>query len=133
MEIAEYQRWLEEYDRLRGWDRVSPSQTLVHLMEELGEVARLVLHLEGYKPGEGREGEIKAELAEELGDTATFLFKSAYQFGIDMEAAMKGNMPKAENRYSVEEGQADMARYIQRQEENLARIKGELDGESRCV
>ena len=125
MEIAAYQRWLEEYDRLRGWDRVSPSQTLVHLMEELGEVARLVLHLEGYKPGKGREDELKTELAEELGDAATFLFKIAYQFGIDMEAAMKGNMPKAEGRYSVEAGRADMIRYIRRQEENLARIKGE--------
>jgi NTP pyrophosphatase (non-canonical NTP hydrolase) len=125
MEIAAYQRWLEEYDRLRGWDRVSPSQTLVHLMEELGEVARLVLHLEGYKPGKGREDELRTELAEELGDAATFLFKVAYQFGIDMEAAMKSNMPKAESRYSVEAGRADMVRYIQRQEENLARIKGE--------
>jgi NTP pyrophosphatase (non-canonical NTP hydrolase) len=125
MEIAEYQRWLEEYDRVRGWDRISPSQTFVHLMEELGEVARLVLYLEGYKPGEGREARLKAELAEELGDAATFLFKIAYQFGIDMEAAMKSNMPKAEGRYSVEAGRADMARYVQRQEENLARIKGE--------
>lgn len=125
MEIAEYQRWLKEYDRLRGWDRVSPSQTFVHLMEELGEVARLVLHLEGYKPGEGREGELKTELAEELGDAATFLFKIAYQFGIDMETAMKSNMPKAEGRYSVEAGRADMDRYVRRQEENLARIKGE--------
>ena len=125
MEITAYQRWLEEYDRLRGWDRVSPSQTLVHLMEELGEMARLVLHLEGYKPGKGREDELRTELAEELGDAATFLFKVAYQFGIDMEAAMKGNMPKAESRYSVEAGRADMIRYIQRQEENLARIKGE--------
>ena len=125
MEIAEYQRWLKEYDRLRGWDRVSPSQTFVHLMEELGEVARLVLHLEGYKPGEGREDELKTELAEELGDAATFLFKIAYQFGIDMETAMKSNMPKAEGRYSVEVGRADMARYVRRQEENLARIRGE--------
>jgi len=125
VEIAEYQRWLKEYDQLRGWDRVSPSQTFVHLMEELGEVARLVLFLEGYKPGEDREDELKAELAEELGDAATFLFKIAYQFDIDMEAAMKGNMPKAEDRYSVEAGRADMARYVQRQEENLARIRGE--------
>ena len=125
MEIAAYQHWLEKYDKLRGWDRVSPSQTFVHLMEEMGEIARLVLHLEGYKPGEGHEDEIRVELAEELGDAATFLFKIAYQFGIDMEKAMKGNMPKAEGRYSVQEGQADMARYIRRQEENLARIKGE--------
>jgi len=126
MDIAAYQRWLEEYDRLRGWHRVSPSQTFVHLMEELGEVARLVLYLEGYKPGEGREDELKAELAEELGDAATFLFKIAYQFGIDMETAMKGNMPKAEERYSVQAGREDMSRYVRRQQENLARIKGEL-------
>ena len=41
MEMRSYQQWLESWDKARGWDRVSPSHTLVHAMEELGEVSRL--------------------------------------------------------------------------------------------
>ena len=41
MEMRAYQQWLEAWDKARGWDRVSPSHTLVHAMEELGEVSRL--------------------------------------------------------------------------------------------
>ena len=55
MEIREYQRWLEEWDRARGWDRVSPSHTLIHALEELGEVARLILQWEGYKNADSLE------------------------------------------------------------------------------
>ena len=42
MQIHEYQHWLEAWDKARGWDRVPPSHTLIHALEELGEVARLV-------------------------------------------------------------------------------------------
>ncbi|RLC70447.1 MAG: hypothetical protein DRI52_07060 [Chloroflexi bacterium] len=66
-----------------------------------------------------------ARLAEELADCATFLFKLAYQYGIDMEAALVDNQRKATERYTVEQGQADTARYLARQTENLARMKGE--------
>ncbi|MCD6554026.1 MAG: hypothetical protein J7M16_08455 [Anaerolineae bacterium] len=129
MHIAEYQTWLEEYDRARGWDRVLPSQTCVHAMEELGEVARLVLYLDGYHAPDGRQPDdpqlLRARLAEELADCATFLFKLAYQYGIDMEAALVDNQRKATERYTVEQGQADTARYLARQTENLARMKGE--------
>ena len=49
MQIREYQEWLAAWDQARGWDRVSLSHTLIHTLEELGEVARLVLQWEGYK------------------------------------------------------------------------------------
>jgi len=39
VQISEYQRWLEQWDRTRGWHRGSLSRT----MEELGEVTRPVL------------------------------------------------------------------------------------------
>ena len=42
-----------------------------------------------------------------------------------MEAALEGNQRKATDRYSIEEGLADTARYLARQMENLARMKGE--------
>jgi hypothetical protein len=34
MQIHEYQQWLEAWDKARGWDRVSPSHTLIHALEE---------------------------------------------------------------------------------------------------
>ncbi len=124
MQIHEYQRWLEEYDQVRGWERVHPSQTLVHALEEMGEIARLVLALEGYK--EGDEDESRTALAEELADCMTFLFKLAYQYDIDVEKALVGNQKKASDRYSVEHGRKDTERYLARQEKNLQHLKGEL-------
>lgn len=124
MHISEYQKWLEEWDRARGWDRVLPSHTLVHALEEMGEVARLVLQLEGYKPAED-EAEVKAALAEELSDLFVFLFKLAYQCGIDVEAALRAGQVKADQRYSVEDGAPELARYLEAQERMRARLMGD--------
>ena len=65
MQISEYQQWLEAWDKARGWDRVAVSHTLVHALEEMGEVARLVLQWEGYKDADSPE-KLHAELEEEL-------------------------------------------------------------------
>ncbi len=117
MHIAEYQRWLEAYDRDRGFDEVQPSQTLVHALEELGEIAREVLYLEGYRETGDVEAR-RAALAGELADCMTFLFKLAYQFGIDMEQALAANQPKANARFPLAKGRAEMERYRRRQRQN---------------
>ncbi len=98
MQIHDYQHWLEAWDRARGWDRVSPSHTLIHALEELGEVARLMLQWEGYKDAESPE-KLHAELEEELSDVFVFLFKLAYQTGVDVEAALARGQAKADGRY----------------------------------
>lgn len=41
MEIRDYQRWLEVWDKARTWNEVLLSHTLLHAMEELGEVSKL--------------------------------------------------------------------------------------------
>lgn len=124
MHIREYQTWLQAYDQARGWDRVAPSHTFLHLIEEIGEIAREVEYLEGYRDPDD-SAETRAHLAEELADAATFLFKLAYQCGVDLEDALAANMTKAENRFSIDFGQADTRRYLARQAENLARIQGD--------
>ena len=69
MKISEYQQWLKEYDEARDFDRASPGHTFIHLVEELGEVARLVLYKEGYRePAE--MANLQEVLAEELADAA---------------------------------------------------------------
>jgi NTP pyrophosphatase (non-canonical NTP hydrolase) len=115
MEIGEYQRWLEAWDKARGWDRVSPSHTLIHAMEELGEVARLILQWEGYKDAESAE-RLHTELEEELSDVFVFLFKLAYQAEVNVEAALARGQAKADGRYDdLIESRAMLDRYHARQ------------------
>jgi NTP pyrophosphatase (non-canonical NTP hydrolase) len=125
MEMQAYQQWLEAYDKARGWDRVSPAHTLIHAVEELGEVSRLVLQWEGYKDAESPE-QLHAELEEELSDVFVFLFKLAYQLGVDVEAALVRGQAKAEGRYEdLAEARAMLDRYHARQVEAIAQIIGQ--------
>jgi len=124
MKISEYQQWLKGYDEARDFHHASPGHTLIHLVEELGEVARLVLYKEGYREPDEKT-DLQESLAEELADAATFLFKLAYQFDIDLEAALLDNKEKAERRFGIEEGQVDTKRYLAHQEKNLKRMRGE--------
>lgn len=126
MRIREYQAWLQAYDEERGWDKIALPHTFLHLVEEIGEIARQVECLEGYREASDIQG-VRTRLAEELADAATFLFKLSYQCGVDLEEALRGNMSKAEERFSVDFGQADTRRYLARQARNLAKIQG--DGE----
>lgn len=114
MQIREYQEWVQGWDRARGWDEVAVSHTLLHVLEELGEVARAVLRREGYKP-EAENITWRAELAEELSDVFVMLFKLAYQCGVDVESALATGMAKAEARYPLETGEPEMQRYVERQ------------------
>jgi NTP pyrophosphatase (non-canonical NTP hydrolase) len=117
MHIREYQKWLQMWDQTRGWDQVSPAHTLVHALEEMGEVARLVLQWEGYKEPDSAEA-LHAGLEEELSDVFTFLFKLAYQTGVDVEDALVRGQAKADGRYAdLEEATAALERYDRRQAE----------------
>ena len=100
MHIREYQTWLEEWDRARTWDQVLPSHTLIHALEELGEISKLVQMIEGYRdPGDRTPAQLRDELALELSDLQVMLFKIAYQCDIDMEDAMQRGQIKADRRF----------------------------------
>lgn len=116
MHIREYQTWLQAYDEARGWDKIIPAHSFLHLIEEIGEIAREVEFLEGYRETDDADA-ARVRLAEELADAATFLYKLAYQYGMDLEEALLANMSKAETRFSVAFGRADTERYLARQAE----------------
>jgi NTP pyrophosphatase (non-canonical NTP hydrolase) len=117
MQIREYQQWLQAWDQARGWDQVDPAHTLVHALEEMGEVARLVLQWEGYKDPESPE-KLRSDLTEELSDVFIFLFKLAYQTGIDVEDALRQGQEKANQRYpDLAQANEELARYQARQAE----------------
>lgn len=116
MHIREYQQWLEQWDRARTWDRVLPSHTLLHALEELGEISKLVQVIEGYREAAGTDlATVRAELELELSDLQVMLFKLAYLCGIDMETAMQRGQEKADARFpDPSAGPADRAAYWQR-------------------
>ncbi len=122
MQIRDYQHWLEAWDKARGWDRVSPAHTLIHALEELGEVARLILQWEGYKEAQNAE-QLRAGLEEELSDVFVFLFKLAYQTGVDVETALARGQAKAEGRHAdLDRAGDELARYHDRQQDLLMKL-----------
>ncbi len=116
MHIRDYQAWLEAWDKARTWDNVLPSHTLLHALEELGEISKLVQMIEGYRaPNPADLAELRAELALELSDLQVMLFKIAYLCGIDMEEAMQRGQQKADARFpDPASGPADSQAYWQR-------------------
>ena len=122
MHIHEYQQWVESWDRARTWHRILPSHTLLHAMEELGEISKLVQMVEGYRDPKGKDLDfIRSELALELSDLQVMLFKIAYLCGIDMEEAMQRGQTKADQRFpDPDEGPAEQAAYWQRFQAYLA-------------
>jgi len=102
MQISAYQQWLKSWDEARGFDKADPGLTLVHALEELGEVAREVLFLQGYKK-DGALQEHRQALANELADTIVFLFKLAYQFDIEIEQALLALQERADTRFPKDE------------------------------
>ena len=100
MQIREYQTWLRNWDEAREWDRVLASHTLLHAVEEMGEVSKLVQMIEGYRePDPDDLEDLRSELALELSDLQVMIFKLAYLCGIDMEGAMIAGQAKADQRF----------------------------------
>ncbi len=122
MEIREFQDWLENWDRERGWDRVLVVHTLAHATEELGEVARAILRCDGYKPARSNAA-IKAELSEELADLLVFLFKIAYQCGIDVEESLCNAQTKVDARFpDTITANEEVEAYLQKQQKTLTKL-----------
>ena len=106
------QRRLERFDADRGWDAVSPAHTALHLIEELGEVMREALHLEGYKQP---DPEARARLGGELADVTLLLFKLASQYGVDLERVVLEKMTANDQRFPLEASKAAMRVYTEQQ------------------
>ena len=116
MHIRDYQKWLKEWDEARTWDQVLPCHTLLHAMEELGEISKLVQMFEGYRPFKPDDvDQVRELLALELSDLQVMLFKIAYLLDIDMEEAMIKGQAKADARFpDPTSGSVDLQAYWER-------------------
>lgn len=124
MHIRDYQAWLEQWDQARTWEQVTLSHTLLHAVEEMGEVSKLVQMIEGYRePAPADPVALREELALELSDLQVMLFKIAYLCDIDMEEAMTRGQRKADARFpDPAAGPADTTAYLHRFQTYLADV-----------
>ena len=128
MHIREYQNWLAEWDKARTWEQVTLCHTMLHAIEELGEVSKIVQMLEGYRaPAPDDLEQFRDELALELSDLQVMIFKIAYLCGIDMEDAMTRGQRKADARFpNLADSAADRTMYWERYQAYLHRAGLEI-------
>ena len=89
---AAVDRWINTY----GVRYFSELTNLALLMEETGELARIMARIYGEQSG--KPGEKEANLADEMADVLFVLICLANQTGIDLEAALEANLSKKTER-----------------------------------
>jgi NTP pyrophosphatase (non-canonical NTP hydrolase) len=99
MEIKEAQKivddWIKEYG-VRYFDELTNTAML---MEEVGEVARIMARRYGEQSE--KESDKNKDLGDELADVMFVLICLANQTGIDLEEALRKNLDKKTNRDST--------------------------------
>ena len=99
--MKKYQKELDKWFKKNGWKYWHPLAQFARLMEENGELARILNHLYGEKPK--KSSEEKQELEEEIGDVLYTLICLANSTGVDLDYAIKKSMKKVmkrdKNRY----------------------------------
>ena len=94
--LREYQQRVDDWIRRVGVRYFSEMTNLAQLMEEVGEVARIISRTCGDQSAKPSEGE--GDLADELADVLFVLTCIANQTGIDLTAAVQENLKKKTDR-----------------------------------
>ena len=84
--IRDAQSRVRQFVEARGW-LTPPYEIMVHLMEELGEIARCILTLHNYGGQHTAKNDPNVELDAELGDALYLLLKLANEYDIDLGTA----------------------------------------------
>lgn len=98
--LTNLQTQVDEWIKSVGVRYFDEMTNLANLMEEVGEVARLMSRTHGeqsFKKGK-EPNDIKAEIADELSDVLFIVTCLANQMGIDLEFAMNKNLDKKTGR-----------------------------------
>jgi NTP pyrophosphatase (non-canonical NTP hydrolase) len=85
-------KWFKEKD----WPYWSPHEMLARLVEEVGELARLINHEHG--PKKKKSNEVEQSMEEEIGDILYALACLANTLDIDLDSALQKSIDKVESR-----------------------------------
>ncbi|SOC06469.1 NTP pyrophosphatase (non-canonical NTP hydrolase) [Ureibacillus xyleni] len=103
MNILEYQKWITDFYKTRGWYDLDAFIRVNFLTEEVGEVSKAIRTIE---IGRDRPDEVNLSkeqqvenLKEELGDVLDNLFILADKYEIDLTEIMESHKEKLTNRY----------------------------------
>ena len=103
MNILEYQKWITDFYKKRGWYDLNAFIRVNFLTEEVGEVSKAIRTLEigRYRLDEAtssKEQQVE-NLKEELGDVLDNLFILADKYQIDLTEIMESHKDKLTKRY----------------------------------
>ncbi len=96
MHIKEAQEVIDQWIKTVGVRYFSPLTNMAMLMEEVGEVARIMARVHGEQSF--KESDKTVQLADEMADVLFVLICLANQNGIDLEAALQKNLEKKTQR-----------------------------------
>jgi NTP pyrophosphatase (non-canonical NTP hydrolase) len=96
MTLTELQTTIDQWIRQHGVRYFSELTNLSLLMEETGELARIVARTYGEQSF--KKGEKKESLEDEMADVLFVLVCLANQTGVDLDGAMKRNLAKKTKR-----------------------------------
>lgn len=96
MGIKEAQKSVDDWIKTYGVRYFDELTNTAMLMEEVGEVARIMARRYGEQSE--KESDKDKDLGDEMADVLFVLICLANQTGIDLEAAMKKNLEKKTNR-----------------------------------
>ena len=94
--VSEAQRQVDEWIRSFGVRYFSELTNLAQLMEEVGELSRVISRRYGEQSF--KAGESAADLSDELSDVLFVLICLANQTGVDLEQALRDNLLKKTQR-----------------------------------
>lgn len=94
--LKQAQTIVDDWIKTVGVRYFSELTNLAQLMEEVGEVARLISRTYGEQSF--KSGEPRKELADELADVLFVLICLANQTGVDLSSALEANLQKKTNR-----------------------------------
>ncbi len=84
--LPELQAYVARTCRERGWDRADDLETMLLLVEEVGELARA---LRDHRQLFQEAGRTRAQVSEELADVLSYLLDLSTRLGVDLEAAFR--------------------------------------------
>jgi NTP pyrophosphatase (non-canonical NTP hydrolase) len=102
MSISELQRQVDEWIKTYGVNYFDEKTNMLILMEEVGELSRLMARVYGQQSFKNKEKErtAKEEIKDELADIVFVVTCLANQMGIDLEVAIQQNIQKKTDRDS---------------------------------
>lgn len=105
MDMNAFQEWVREFYKQREWSQYNSFIRVGFLMEEVGEVARVVRALEigRDRPDEAQlsSAELRQELVEELGDVLANLLILSEKYGIGLSEIAEAHMNKLSERFGT--------------------------------